>query len=36
VFGAEAQVRTDYFEGRHQINGPKAYAFLQEVLAQRP
>jgi len=36
VFGAEAQVRTDYFEGRHQINGPKAYAFLQEVLAKRP
>jgi dienelactone hydrolase len=36
VFGAEAQVRTDYFEGRHQVNGARAYGFLQEVLAKRP
>ncbi len=28
VFGAEDQVETDYFEGRHQISGRKAYRFL--------
>jgi dienelactone hydrolase len=33
VFGAEHQVETDYFEGRHQISGRRAYTFLQEKLA---
>jgi dienelactone hydrolase len=28
VFGAGDQVETDYFEGRHHINGEKAYDFL--------
>lgn len=28
VFGAEDQVETDYFEGRHRINGAIAYDFL--------
>ncbi len=28
VFGAKDQVETDYFEGRHQISGRKAYRFL--------
>jgi len=33
VFGARNDVRTDYFEGRHQISGRKAYNFLKEELA---
>jgi dienelactone hydrolase len=33
VFGAEDQVETDYFEGRHRINGARAYDFLWEKLA---
>ena len=28
LFGAEADFATDYFEGRHRINGPAAYDFL--------
>ena len=28
VFGAEDVFETDYFQGRHRINGPAAYAFL--------
>lgn len=28
VFGASDQVETDYFEGRHQISGKRAYDFL--------
>ena len=33
VFGARGRVLTDYFEGRHQISGSKAYGFLQKALA---
>jgi len=33
VFGAEAQVETDYFEGKHQISGKRAYDFLMEKLS---
>jgi dienelactone hydrolase len=33
VFGAQDQVETDYFEGRHQISGRRAYDFLWEKLA---
>jgi hypothetical protein len=33
VFGAEARVETDYFEGRHQISGRRAYDFLKENLS---
>jgi dienelactone hydrolase len=32
AFDARDQVRTDYFEGRHQISGRKAYEFLGEQL----
>ncbi|NLE45983.1 MAG: acetylxylan esterase [Chloroflexi bacterium] len=32
VFGAEGQIETDYFEGRHQISGRRAYDFLMERL----
>ncbi len=32
VFGAEEQLETDYFEGRHQISGRRAYDFLMEKL----
>jgi len=32
VFGAESQIETDYFEGRHQISGARAYDFLWEKL----
>ena len=28
LFGADANFETDYFEGRHRINGPAAYDFL--------
>lgn len=28
AFGVNADFKTDYFEGRHRINGPAAYAFL--------
>jgi hypothetical protein len=31
VFGNQT-IETDYFEGRHQISGRKAYAFLQKTL----
>ncbi len=34
-FGAEDQVETDYFEGRHQISGRKAYRFLAADLNKR-
>ncbi len=33
LFGAADEVRTDYFEGRHQISGARAYDFLWEKLA---
>jgi hypothetical protein len=33
VFGASAQVEGDFFEGRHQISGRRAYDFLWEKLA---
>jgi dienelactone hydrolase len=36
VFGAEAQVETDYFEGKHQISGKLAYDFLMERLSGQP
>ena len=32
VFGAGRRVETDYFEGRHQISGKRAYDFLVESL----
>ena len=32
VFGAEAALETDYFEGRHQVSGRRAYDFLWEKL----
>jgi dienelactone hydrolase len=32
VFGAQDQVETDYFEGRHRISGERAYDFLWEKL----
>jgi dienelactone hydrolase len=32
VFGAQEQVETDYFEGRHQISGRRAYDFLWQKL----
>jgi hypothetical protein len=32
VFGADGNVQTDYFEGRHEISGAKAYDFLQQAL----
>ena len=32
VFGARDQVETDYFQGRHQISGKRAYDFLMEKL----
>lgn len=35
VFGAEEQIETDYFEGRHQISGRRAYDFLMEKLASQ-
>ncbi|MGE5528940.1 MAG: hypothetical protein ACM3X6_07345 [Patescibacteria group bacterium] len=33
IFGAAENVRTDYFEGRHQISGRLAYEFLWDALA---
>ena len=33
VFRAESQVQTDYFEGKHQISGKRAYDFLMEKLS---
>jgi len=33
VFNAQGEVETDYFEGRHQISGRRAYDFLWEKLA---
>ena len=33
IFGASAEIETDYFEGRHQISGRRAYDFLWEKLA---
>ncbi len=33
VFGAQGNIETDYFEGRHQISGRKAYEFLKAALA---
>jgi len=34
VFGSRENVATDYFEGRHQISGAKAYDFLAEKLGR--
>ena len=34
VFGAQDQPKTDYFEGRHQISGRKAYGFLKAALGE--
>jgi dienelactone hydrolase len=36
VFGAQNQLETDYFEGRHQISGRRAYDFLWEKLSNLP
>ncbi len=33
LFGAADQLETDYFEGRHQISGRRAYGFLMEKLS---
>ena len=33
VFGAADRLETDYFEGRHRINGQRAYDFLAEHLS---
>lgn len=33
LFGAEKELETDYFAGRHQISGARAYDFLWEKLA---
>jgi dienelactone hydrolase len=33
VFGAQNLLETDYFEGRHRINGARAYDFLWEKLS---
>ncbi len=30
VFGAQDRIETDYFEGRHQISGRRAYDFLMD------
>lgn len=32
IFGCPERVETDYFEGRHRINGARAYDFLREHL----
>jgi dienelactone hydrolase len=32
IFGVGNQIQTDYFEGRHEISGRKAYQFLQDKL----
>ena len=32
VFDEQAKIETDYFEGRHQISGRKAYEFLKGAL----
>lgn len=32
LFGAQKSLQTDYFEGRHQISGRKAYEFLKKSL----
>ena len=34
VLGSSREVETDYFEGRHQISGRRAYDFLWEKLTQ--
>ncbi len=33
IFAARKEIETDYFEGRHQISGRRAYDFLWEKLA---
>jgi dienelactone hydrolase len=33
TFGADSELETDYFEGRHQISGRRAYDFLVDKLA---
>lgn len=32
LFGKSVNLQADYFEGRHQISGRKAYTFLQKIL----
>jgi len=34
IWGAENEIETDYFEGRHQISGRRAYDFLWEKIAR--
>jgi dienelactone hydrolase len=34
VFDAQDQIQTDYFEGRHQISGRRAYKFLKAALGE--
>lgn len=34
IFGAADKLATDYFEGRHQISGLKAYQFLEKELSR--
>jgi hypothetical protein len=34
VFGTESEIETDYFEGKHQISGKRAYEFLMEKLSK--
>lgn len=33
LFKAQERLETDYFEGRHQISGKRAYDFLMESLS---
>ncbi len=33
VWGAQNEIETDYFEGRHRVNGEKAYDFLWDKLS---
>ncbi|MHC4885375.1 MAG: alpha/beta hydrolase family protein [Planctomycetota bacterium] len=35
IFGCEPGIETDYFEGRHRINGEAAYAFLRRQLGSK-
>lgn len=36
VFSSAGLIETDYFEGRHQISGRKAYSFLHRALSATP
>jgi hypothetical protein len=35
IFGCPEQIETDYFEGRHQISGDRAYDFLAKKLSTK-